>query len=208
MATILSSITLQNVLVLLLGILTGTVVGTLPGFLNDLRVHRNERAVIRKSLMLECIYMHKSTLFLNLDAHQNEPDGPFHGVCAHSQYSTVIYDTYIEKIGSLFDPDYALQIHYYYSNIKKLNHLSDLLRESMSDQLIKGYLGSSIHTYGMLFGLLGVLSNKEETKKNLKENVKGLIEDSKPQQRDVDLFLKYNLKGVAKSIERDLEIAV
>jgi len=185
-----------------LGLLTGMLTGTLPTIIHDWYVNRKQKQVIQKTLLLEAAYNHEATMKLILDRHSEEwPDGPFSELFTES-YPTTVYDAWLQEINQLLAPDVALQIHYYYANVKYLYEFRQR-NSPVNEQLIKSYLERTAHTFSMLYGMLDLLSGKPSALLGIVESVKVVEEYDYYWKSDAQVLRKYGKEGAAISIEKE-----
>lgn len=163
-----------SIITFVLGVVAGVSAFFIHGWFEKIK----ERRVILKALILEISYMHQSTLYLELSRHSSQwPNGPYDEPINRSKYPTIIYDAYLPKLISLLDYKTALQIHYYYSLVKKLNGTKDKKDNEINLNVMYSYLKSSAHAYNMSFGAIDVLFCKKMARQVIETTVKNLESD-------------------------------
>ena len=93
------------------------------------------------------------------------------------KYSTGFYETHRGNIDRLLGSALCLQIHYYYSLIRKLNELTKIEDSAVTADFVKGYLEQESHIFCMGIGAVDALLGKQETKDALQSNLKSLIQN-------------------------------
>jgi hypothetical protein len=196
---------------LLIGGLLGFLVGISTRLVYDWFQDKKEKKVLREGLLLEVIYMHNTNLRYHLDQYSVEynknsfdEEGLDEGF-SMLKYSTIIYDTHIDKLDRLLLPELCLQIHYYYMLINQLNDWADSKDNEFTNKFIKRYLQHESTTFGTLFGVVDVLLQKPCAKDSLQVNFKSLtdkFDDENFLDSSAKLLEVYERQGMARSIRK------
>jgi hypothetical protein len=187
----------------------GFLFGLFARFVYDWNLDRKEARTIRRSLLLEILYMHEATQRLLLDKYFDKyRTGQFRaddlgGSFWRPSYSTNIYESHIAKIDRLLGSDLCLQLHYYYSLVKNLNEMASEDEAQVNQDFAINYLSSTAHAYAIGNGSVECILGNPEAKQVMQDNLKFLIntfDDDQRREYVAGIVREYKQSGFADAL--------